>query len=78
LALTSLDHINAQLWTLKDELRKTESARADALKAANDPAAELPREGYLDDAANLKMDADILRSKIADLEAQRQRLADQS
>ncbi|MGY3134571.1 hypothetical protein ACVWZM_005253 [Bradyrhizobium sp. USDA 4501] len=74
--MTSLDDINAQLLTLKTELRKTENTRDDMLKAADDPTAQIPREEYLAYAAGLEGDAADLRVKIADLEAQRRLLRD--
>jgi hypothetical protein len=67
----SLDDLNAQLLALKTELRKYEDARDDALKAADDPAAETPREEYLAVAAELENVAAEVRAEIAEKEAQR-------
>lgn len=59
----------AQLLILKVELRQTEGARDDALLAADDPDATLPRDEYLADAAELEKLAAALRAEIAELEA---------
>lgn len=70
----SLDDLNAELLALKVELRQLEEARDDALKAADEPTAEAPRDEYLAIAADLDVLAAAKRAEIAEREAQRRLL----